>query len=101
MPKVIISWNSVDSDPRRSFGASSARYAGVSEEAAPTARPRMMRATTIIRNPVDPAHMPEPSRNSIAARISIFLRPKRSDSAPMDRAPAQEPINTDDVMNPV
>ena len=56
MPKVIISWNSVDSDPRRSFGASSARYAGVSEEAAPTARPRMMRATTIIRNPVDPAH---------------------------------------------
>ena len=36
MPKVTMSWNSVDSEPRRSFGASSAKYAGVRAEAAPT-----------------------------------------------------------------
>ena len=61
----------------------------------------MMRAHTIIANPVEEAHRPEPSRNSSAETMSSFLRPNRSDSAPMDRAPAQEPINTDDVMNPV
>jgi len=27
--RIILSWNSVDSEPRRSFGASSAKYAGV------------------------------------------------------------------------
>lgn len=96
-----MSWNNVDSDPRRSFGASSARYAGVSADAAPTARPRMMRAITIIVKPVAAAHRPDPSRNRIAETMSSFLRPNRSESEPIDNAPMQEPLSTDDVMKPV
>ena len=61
----------------------------------------MMRAHTIIANPVEEAHRPEPSRNSSAETMSSFLRPNRSDSAPIDSAPAHEPISTEEVMKPV
>lgn len=37
----------------------------------------------------------------MAERISSFLRPKRSESVPIDRAPTQEPMSTDEVMKPV
>ena len=33
--------------------------------------------------------------------MSSFLRPNRSDSAPIDNAPAHEPISTEEVVKPV
>ena len=33
--------------------------------------------------------------------MSSFLRPNRSDSEPIDRAPTHDPMSTDEVMKPV
>ena len=88
-------------EPRLGACAIYSMYAGVKADADPTANPRIIRATTIDTKPAAVIDNPEPIKNKIEANNKRRLRPNLSDNEPIDSAPIDEPISTDDVMKPV
>jgi hypothetical protein len=81
--------------PRRWAGAISARYSGTVAAAAPTAIPRMIRATSMI--PKDGAsELPRaPRRKRTAQNVRLPFRPNRSDSLPPIKAPSIAPNSSE------
>src|SRR3954464_66402 len=80
--------------PRRSVGASSARYTGTVTEAPPTAKPRTTRATSNTPRPGASTPPRVPTKKRTARMVSVFFRPRLSLMRPPttdpDRGPDQQ-----------
>ena len=77
--------------PRRSVGASSARYTGTVTEAPPTAKPRITREGTITSRFGANTQPMVPTKKMTARMVSVFFRPRASLSLPQAAAPTAAP----------
>ena len=77
--------------PRRSVGASSARYTGTVTEAPPTAKPRMIRDGIITSRFGANTPPRVPTKKRTARMVSVFFRPRVSLSLPQTSAPIAAP----------
>jgi hypothetical protein len=89
-----------DSDPRISYGASSARNTGTTVEAPPTARPRSTRPTTMTSNVGANTQISVPTKNVTASRMIVLRRPQPSAMRPPSMAPIAAPKSSELVTTP-
>ena len=90
-PLTIITSLRVTMPPRRSTGATSARYTGTVAEAPPTARPSTNRKAARIGQLGESTHPSVARPNTTASMMMLWRRPNRSDSAPPTMAPMAAP----------
>src|SRR5699024_10815460 len=94
IPVITINWNKLETVPRLSAGASSARYVGINADAAPTAIPKIILEITSVQNSGENADPSAPTKKIIDDRINSFFRPNLSEDGPIMAAPRIAPINT-------
>ena len=101
MPMTMVNWLSETRRPRHGAGLTSAMYMGAMLEAMPMAMPPTMRqATNAVKEYAHPVSREETAK-STAARMSSFLRPKRSLMAPETMEPIKQPTRAQLMAQPM
>src|SRR5690349_21619329 len=101
MPNTMVNWFKVTRRPRNSAGATSAIYNGERLEAIPIAVPPSIRhPMNSLKRPAQPVSTEEMAKRK-AEKISSFLRPNLSLTAPASRDPARQPSKAQLLAHPL